>query len=77
VILPNCRDSAALSHQKALASQWVGIGLSLIKEQGDHHSIAGNGRFRNTALVFFGDISSMSASGLFSDIDAWPADVAD
>ena len=24
VILPNCRDSAVLSQQKALASQWVG-----------------------------------------------------
>jgi hypothetical protein len=36
-----------------------------------------DGRFRNTALVFFGHISSVSPSGLFPDIDAWPADVAD
>ena len=57
------------------------IGLSLIQGAGRPSFHSREGRFRNTAPMFFGDIhaqlSSMSASGLLSDIDAWPADVAD
>ena len=54
------------------------IGLSLM--QGDHHSIAGKIDLetpRRCSLVTLTQLSSMSASGLLSDIDAWPADVAD
>ena len=56
------------------------IGLSLIQGQGDHHSIAGKVDLETPRRCSFGDIHAaqfMSASGLLSDIDAWPADVAD
>ena len=53
------------------------IGLSLIQEAGRPSFQSRERPFRNTAPATFTQLSSMSASGLLSDIDAWPADVAE
>ena len=52
------------------------IGLSLIQGAGRTSFHSREGRFRNSSATFT-QLSSMSAAGLLSNIDAWPANVAD
>ena len=56
------------------------IGLSLIQGAGRPSFHSREGRFRNTAPLFFGDIHAAQFNvrfwGFLSDIDAWLTDVA-